>query len=80
MALADKLASMNGTLKENYCAYKAMYDSLKPEDQKALDEAWAKGYSANVILNALRSEGIKSSNEAIRRHRMGACKCPKKTK
>ena len=80
MALADKLASMNNTLKENYCAYKTMYDSLKPEDQKALDEAWAKGYSANVILNALRSEGIKSSNEAIRRHRMGACKCPKKTK
>jgi len=80
MALADKLASMSKTLKENYCAYQVMYDALKPEDRKALDAAWEKGYSANVILNALRSEGIKSSNEAIRRHRMGACKCPKKTK
>ena len=80
MALADKLKSMNHTLKDNYCAYQKMYDSLEAEDQKALDEAWAKGMSANVILMALRGEGIKSSNEAIRRHRMEACKCPKKTK
>jgi hypothetical protein len=80
MALADKLTSMSGTLKENWCAYQAMYNSLKPADRKALDDAWAKGYSVNVILNALRSEGIKSSNESIRRHRMGACKCPKPTK
>ena len=80
MALADKLNELAPSLKENYCAYQAMYDALKPEDQKALDEAWAKGYSANVVLSALRAEGIRSSNEAIRRHKQGACKCPKKTK
>jgi hypothetical protein len=54
-----------------------MYDSLTPENQKALDEAWAKGFSANLILSALRAEGIKSSNEAIRLHFKGLCKCPK---
>ena len=80
MALADKLASMDNTLKSDYCAYRIMYDSLSPADRKALDEAWAKGYSANVILMALRAEGIKSSNESIRRHKIGACKCPKPTK
>lgn len=78
MTLADKLKELEPESKENYCAYQAMYDSLKPEDKKALDAAWAKGYSANVVLSALRAEGIKSSNEAIRRHRQGACKCPKK--
>jgi hypothetical protein len=77
MALADQLKSMDRTRKENYCAYQVMYDSLKPEDRKALDEAWAKGFSANVVLMALRAEGIRSSNEAIRRHRIGACPCPK---
>ena len=77
MALADQLKSMDRTRKENYCAYKVMYDSLNPTDRKALAEAWAKGYSANVVLMALRAEGIKSSNEAIRRHRIGACPCPK---
>jgi hypothetical protein len=80
MTLADKFNGMEKTLKENYCAYQTMYEALSPTDRKALDEAWAKGYSANVILMALRSEGIKSSNESIRRHKMGACKCPKPTK
>jgi hypothetical protein len=79
MALADKLASMDRTRKKNYCAYQEMYNSLSPTDRKALDEAWAKGYSANVVLMALRSEGIKSSNEAIRRHKLGGCACLKET-
>jgi hypothetical protein len=80
MALEDQLRSMDRTRKENYCAYREMYESLSPSDRKALDEAWAKGFSANVVLMALRAEGIKSSNEAIRRHRIGACACPKTTK
>jgi len=80
MTLADKLDGMKKTLKEDYCAYQVMYEALSTADREALDEAWAKGYSANVILMALRSEGIKSSNESIRRHKMGACKCPNPTK
>ena len=80
MALADKLNDLQKVQKRkpDFCPYKAMYDSLTPENQKALDEAWAKGLSANLILSALRSEGIKSSNEAIRLHFKGLCKCPKK--
>ena len=75
MSLADQLASMEKNL--NNCAYKKMYDALSSADKKALDEAWLKGFSQNTVLMALRSEGIKSSNEAIRRHRIGACPCPK---
>jgi hypothetical protein len=78
MALSDQLKSMDRTRKKDFCAYKEMYNSLSSEDKKALDEAWAKGFSANVVLMALRAEGIKSSNEAIRRHRIGACTCQKK--
>lgn len=80
MSLADKITKLDFTLKENSCAYMTMYNALSTLDKKALDNAWAKGYSANVILSALRSEGIKSSNEAIRRHRIGACKCPQTKK
>lgn len=76
MALADQLKSMDRTV--NNCAYAKMYDALSPTDKKALDEAWLKGFSQNVVLMALRAEGIKSSNEAIRRHRIGACPCQKK--
>lgn len=79
MGLADKLKEANkGKKSANWCPYQDMYDNLTPENQKALDDAWAKGLSANVVLSALRSEGIKSSNEAIRAHRNGVCKCLKK--
>jgi hypothetical protein len=78
MALAKKLQEIGESRNKMYCAYKKMYDSLTPEDQKALDEAWAKKYSANEIMMALRAEGIKTSNESIRRHRIGACDCQEK--
>jgi len=79
MSLADKLSNAANRRKpDTFCPYQFMYDNLTPENKKALDDAWAKGLSANVILSALRSEGIKSSNEAIRAHRNGVCKCPKK--
>ena len=79
MGLADKLQNADKNKKPaNWCPYQSMYDNLTPENQKALDDAWAKGLSANVVLSALRSEGIKSSNEAIRAHKSGVCKCLKK--
>jgi hypothetical protein len=80
MSLKDTIDSLADSKikRDNYCPYQTMYDSLKPEDKKALDEAWAKGYSANIVLAALRQEGIKSSNEAIRMHKQGLCKCEKK--
>lgn len=78
MGLAENLVEIEAKKKKkDNCAYKEMYNSLSPEDQKALDAAWEKGYSANEVLMALRKDGIKSSNEAIRRHRIGGCKCPK---
>ena len=79
MGLAENLAEIEAKKKKKIgCAYMAMYTALTPADQKALDDAWAKGYSANEVMMALRKEGIKSSNEAVRRHRIGVCKCPKK--
>ena len=51
--------------------------TVTKENKKALDDAWAKGYSYNLVLMALRAEGIKSSNESIRAHKKGMCKCPK---
>ncbi len=79
MPLADRIEQLANERQRPvyYCPYQVMYEALNSEDQKALDDAWAKGYSANTILMALRAEGIKSSNEAIRTHRKGMCKCPK---
>jgi hypothetical protein len=80
MALEDRLKNMADTRirPDTYCAYQVMYDALNSLDKEALDNAWAKGYSQNIVLLALRAEGIKSSNESIRAHRNGLCKCPNK--
>jgi hypothetical protein len=76
MSIADKLAEINSRLNQSKdCAYKVLYDSLPKIDQEALDNAWAKGYSINTILNAIRSEGHKSSNETLRAHKNKTCKC-----
>jgi hypothetical protein len=59
------------------CSYQALYDTLNKEDQKTLDEAWAKNYPVNLIVQALRSDGHKCSADTIRTHRNGTCRCPK---
>jgi len=76
MSIADKLQEINNRLnRSRECAYKVLYDTLPKQDQEALDSAWVKGYSINTILNAIRSEGHKSSNETLRAHKNNTCKC-----
>jgi hypothetical protein len=80
MSLEDKINEQVAARKKmriGYCAYLSLYESLPKEDQKALDDAWAKGYSINIILSALRADGHKSSNESLRAHKNGTCKCQK---
>ena len=59
------------------CAYQTLYDSLNEDDQKALDNAWAKHYPVNLIVQALRANGLKASSDTIRLHQNGTCRCPK---
>lgn len=78
MALADKIneqVSARKKMRVGFCAYQTLYDSLSKEDQKAIDEAWDKGYSVNIILSALRADGHKSSNESLRAHKNKTCRC-----
>jgi hypothetical protein len=80
MSLADKINEQVASRKKTrigYCAYLSLYESLSKDDQKAIDDAWAKGYSINIILSALRADGHKSSNESLRAHKNGTCKCQK---
>ena len=60
-----------------YCAFQITLNAMTEKDRKALDAAWEKGISANIIVKALRASGYKATAEAIRTHRRGVCKCPK---
>ena len=77
MGLADKIKKINNDVNGLPCVYQKMLNEMPEEDRKALDEAWKKDISQRIILQALRSEGYKTSNEAIRAHRTGVCRCPK---
>jgi hypothetical protein len=80
MGLADKIneqVAARKRMRVGFCAYQTLYESVSKEDQKAIDDAWEKGYSINIILSALRSDGHKSSNESLRAHKNGTCKCQK---
>ena len=59
------------------CAYQALYNSLDESDKKTLDDAWAKNYPVNLLVQALRADGHKCSADTIRTHRNGTCRCPK---
>jgi len=78
MGLADKIEQISETVNGTKCVYQVMVDAMPKDEQEALQAAWDKGYSQRIILRALRSEGYKTSNEAIQGHRSGSCKCQKK--
>lgn len=76
MVLSERLVALRPRVKKKgVCAYVSLYERLSQEDQKALDEAWEKGMPMSLIVNALRQEGHKTSNDSIRAHRKGDCRC-----
>ena len=77
MGLADKITKINNDVHGSPCTYQKMLNSMPADERKALEDAWKKEISQRIILQALRSEGYKTSNEAIRAHRTGICRCPK---
>lgn len=79
MSLEKKIEELANKQKifSPFCAYQLTLNSMPEKDRKALEAAWEKGYSANIIVKALRSEGYKATAESIRSHRRGVCKCPK---
>jgi hypothetical protein len=79
MALDDQINNLikKSTKSPTYCAYALLYSRLSKEDQKALDNAWAKNYPVSVVVTAIRSDGHKTSSDAVRAHRNGTCRCPK---
>jgi hypothetical protein len=78
MALGETLdAFANRSRRTSGCAYKNLYDSLSKEDQKALDKAWERQIPLSLIVKALRQEGHKTSQDSLRAHKRGECKCPR---
>jgi hypothetical protein len=78
MALSETLDQYaSRTRRSNGCAYMALYNSLSKEDQRAIDKAWERDIPLSLIVKALRQEGHKTSQDSLRAHRRGECKCPK---
>jgi hypothetical protein len=76
-AFAEILNKRTINRMSSICAYQVLYNSLSKDDQKTLDDAWAKKYPVNLIVQALRADGHKCSADTIRIHKNGTCRCPK---
>jgi hypothetical protein len=76
-AFTEILSKRSNNRMSAICAYQILYNSLSKDDQKTLDDAWAKNYPVNLIVQALRSDGHKCSADTIRTHKNGTCRCPK---
>lgn len=80
MVLSERLQGLKPrTRKDNECAYMTLYKSLSKEDQRAVDDAWARDIPTSLIVNALRQEGYQTSNDSLRAHRRGDCRCLKES-
>jgi len=81
MALDDTfneiISKRRTPINSKVCAYQALYNSLNEDDRKALDNAWAKNYPVNLIIQALRADGHKASSDTTRLHINGTCRCKK---
>ena len=78
MVLYERLESLNKTTKKTgICAFQALYESLSKVDQKAIDAAFEIKMPTSLIVKALRQEGHKTSNDSLRAHLKGQCKCPR---
>lgn len=74
MTLADRLKEVQQKLP---CPFATTLASMKPEDRKALEQAFQDNLPWRAIQRALRAEGYKTSTEAMTAHRKGDCRCPK---
>ena len=81
MALEKILEEIIGSRTRNkmskFCAYKTLYNSLPKADQATIDKAWENKYPVNLMVQALRKDGHKTSSDAVRAHQNGSCRCPK---
>lgn len=78
MALEDTLNELTITTRRSeYCAWQALMLRLSEKDKAAIDKAIERGVPFSVIIKALRKEGHSTSNDSLRQHMKGVCKCPK---
>jgi DNA-binding phage protein len=88
--LADRLAEHVNRPTSNVCLVGALYQTLSPSDQAALDAAMeqvraakqsgvvnrsAAGLSASALYRAIRAEGYQVSLDVVTRHTFQRCAC-----
>jgi len=63
---------------KDICVVKLLLERLDDQNKKALQNALDKNIPNHIICKALRAEKLKMSEESLRLHKAGACKCATK--
>lgn len=78
MSLEDTLKELTTTTRRSeYCAWQALMLRLSDKDRTTIDKALERGVPFSIIIKAMRKEGHSTSNDSLRQHMKGLCKCPK---
>lgn len=77
--LGEVQAVKASRVKGKPCRVRVISADLEPQEVKDLDDLMAdtENYEGAVIAEALRNRGYEIDDEALRRHRRGACGCPR---
>lgn len=75
MGLEETLGSLAG--KSQFCPWQMLINTMPDTDKKAVDDAIQRGVPIQLIINALRREGYKTSKDSFSLHSNRRCKCVK---
>ena len=78
MDLESAIAKHQPDRIKDVCVVKALLERLDEKNRQALQSAIDKGVPNHIICKALRAEKLKMSEESLRLHKAGACKCETK--
>ena len=75
MDLESAIAKHQPDRVKDVCVVKALLERLDEKNRQALQTALDRGVPNHIICKALRAEKLKMSEESLRLHKAGACKC-----
>ena len=78
MDLENAIQKMQPARSAKDCVVAVLIDQLDETNRKAFLSAMERNVPVYLLTKALRSEGLRMSEESLRSHKAGICKCATK--
>lgn len=79
MTLEETLNALAAqTRRADICSWQVLMNNLSEKDCAAIEKALERKIPYSIIVKALRTEGHNTSNDSMRAHQKGTCRCQRK--